>query len=213
MIKSMADVRREYGGLSLDKDLNKMDPYLLFESWLNEVVKTDNYDPTSMLLSTQDESGWPDSRVVLLKGVEQEKFIFYTNYSSSKAKQIEANPKVALNFFWPFMARQLRIQGTVTKLSNTKNDDYFYSRPRLSQIAAIASPQSDVIDSRLFLEKKMNDLIEKYGQEPIVRPNDWGGYAVTPIKMEFWQGRDNRLHDRLLFEKSINDWKIKRLAP
>ena len=213
MVKSMADVRREYGNLSLDNDLEKMDPYLLFENWLNEIVKTDNYDPTSMLLSTQDESGWPDSRVVLLKGIEQENFIFYTNYSSSKAKQIEANPKVGLNFFWPFMARQIRIQGTATKLSNKENDDYFYSRPRLSQIAAIASPQSEIIESRLLLEKNMNALIDKYGQEPIIRPDHWGGYAVTPIKMEFWQGRDNRLHDRLLFEKSLNDWIINRLAP
>lgn len=213
MIKSMADARREYGSLSLDDDVNCLNPYVIFETWLSEIIATDNYDPTSMLLSTQDPSGYPDSRVVLLKGVNEGEFIFYTNYSSQKANQISNNNKVSLNFFWPFMARQVRIQGVATKLNDDENDEYFYSRPRLSQISAIASPQSQQIDSRLMLEETMNQLIVKYGQEPIIRPKHWGGYSVNPKKIEFWQGRDNRLHDRLLFEKNKNNWQISRLAP
>lgn len=213
MIKSMADVRREYGNLSLDDDIPQLDPYELFEAWLSEILKTDNYDPTSMLLSTQDPSGFPDSRVVLLKGLEAGKFIFYTNYTSQKANQIACNNKVALNFFWPFLARQIRIQGTAQKLNDDANDIYFYSRPRESQISAIASPQSQKIQSRSVLDDKVNELIQHYGQAPIIRPDHWGGYAVEPIKIEFWQGRNNRLHDRLLFEKNEKTWNISRLAP
>lgn len=213
MIKSMADVRREYGCLSLDDEPESLDPYELFETWLNEIIETDNYDPTSMLLSTQDPSGFPDSRVVLLKGINEGNFLFYTNYGSQKAQQIELNDRVALNFFWPFLARQVRIQGIATKLNDDENDEYFYSRPRLSQISAIASPQSQTVNSRQVLEDKMNELIQHYGQEPIIRPDHWGGYAVKPEKIEFWQGRNNRLHDRLLFKKNKNGWDISRLAP
>ena len=209
----MADVRREYGSLSLDNDMSQADPYVLFEKWLDEIIETDNYDPTSMLLSTQDSNGFPDSRVVLLKGLDNGKFLFYTNYTSQKAKQIAANNKVSLNFFWPFMARQIRIMGIASKLNDEQNDTYFYSRPRDSQISAIASPQSQEIASRDILDDKVNELILKYGQEPIIRPDHWGGYEVLPIKIEFWQGRNNRLHDRLLFEKKENDWIISRLAP
>lgn len=213
MIKSMADVRREYGGFDLNIKGADKDPYVLFEYWLDEIVKTDNYDPTAMLLSTLDENGAPDSRVVLLKGIDQGDFLFYTNYTSSKAKQIDNKPNVSLNFFWPYMARQIRIKGIATKLNEKQNDDYFYSRPRLSQIAAIASPQSQVISSRLELEDNMNQLIEKYGQEPIIRPEHWGGFSVEPSEIEFWQGRDNRLHDRLIYKKDSTLWSVERLAP
>lgn len=214
MIKSMADYRREYGALTLNIAGAEEDPFILFEDWLTAILRTDNYDPTAMMLTTVDENGCPDARVVLLKGVENGEFLFYTNYKSTKAKQLALNPNVSLNFFWPFMARQIRIKGTVAKLNNQKNDDYFYSRPRLSQIAAIASDQSSVLVSRQALENRMNDLIDKFGQEPIVRPENWGGYRVMPTEIEFWQGRDNRLHDRLQYKKmSESGWQIQRLAP
>jgi pyridoxamine 5'-phosphate oxidase len=214
MIKSMADYRREYGALTLNIAGAEKDPFILFEDWLTAILRTDNYDPTAMMLSTVDENGCPDSRVVLLKGVENGEFLFYTNYKSTKAQQLALNPNVSLNFFWPFMARQIRIKGTVAKLNNQKNDDYFYSRPKLSQIAAIASEQSSVLASRQALENRMNDLIDKFGQEPILRPENWGGYTVMPTEIEFWQGRDNRLHDRLHYKKmSENEWQIRRLAP
>lgn len=210
----MADFRREYGSLVLNVAGAEQSPFALFENWLSEIIETDNYDPTAMVLSTIDEDGLPDSRVVLLKGIEQGRFLFYTNYGSSKAQQIEANSKVALNFFWPFMARQVRISGVAAKLDDKANDLYFESRPRLSQIAAIASDQSQPIASRQVLEDKMNELIDTFGQDPIIRPKDWGGYAVEPFKVEFWQGRDNRLHDRLLYTKhDSEEWLISRLAP
>lgn len=214
MIKSMRDVRREYGKLTLERGQENQDPFVLFEAWFNELLSTDNYDPTAMLLSTIDENNQPDSRVVLLKGLEQQKFIFYTNYTSSKAKHMERNPCVSLNFFWPFMARQVRIQGIAAKLNSAESDAYFLSRPRMSQIAAIASEQSSVLNSREQLEHRMNQLIEKYGQEPIIRPDTWGGYTVSPKKIEFWQGRDSRLHDRLQYTKDDEEsWLIERLAP
>lgn len=213
MIRNMTDVRREYGGLDLNVKGSEQDPYLLFNRWLDEIVKTDNYDPTAMLLSTIDFDGRPDSRVVLLKGIEQESFLFYTNYNSSKAIQIDSNPNVSLNFFWPYMARQINIKGIASKLTAKQNDDYFYSRPRLSQIAAIASKQSEILKDRMELEEQMNLLIEKYEQEPIIRPENWGGFAVKPNEIEFWQGRDNRLHDRLIYKKLAEKWQICRLAP
>lgn len=209
----MTDFRREYGSLTLNVEGAMDSPYALFEQWLNEILETDNYDPTAMVLSTIGEDDFPDSRVVLLKGIHEGNFLFYTNYTSAKANQIRKNAKVALNFFWPYMARQIRVTGHASPLSSEQNDEYFASRPRMSQIAAIASDQSAVLDSRLQLEERMNQLIETYGQQPIIRPDHWGGYAVTPIKIEFWQGRDNRLHDRLLYEKCEQQWKIMRLAP
>ena len=215
MSKSVSDLRREYGDLSLDADSLSNDPFVLFSDWLEMIIKTDNYDPTAMVLSTIDPLEQVDSRVVLLKEVDNESFIFYTNYSSSKSIQISSNNKVALNFFWPVMSRQIRIKGLVHKVSDEKSDAYFKSRPQLSQIAAVASPQSKIIDSRLQLENKVNMLIKKYGQKPIIRPNDWGGYAVTPTEIEFWQGRDNRLHDRFLYKKDFSTalWSFIRLAP
>lgn len=210
----MSDVRRDYGTLSLTHEELDNDPFIIFAEWLDIIVKTDNYDPTAMVLSTVDSNNQVDSRVVLLKGIENKAFHFYTNYSSNKSKQIEVNNKVALNFFWPFMARQIRIKGTVEKLSSEKNDEYFSSRPRLSQIAAIASNQSEMISSRQILEDRVNTLIEKFGQASVLRPDNWGGYAVNPSEIEFWQGRDNRLHDRFLFKKNVNfEWIISRLAP
>lgn len=214
MIKTMADSRREYGSLTLDPTMAKPDPLHQFQVWFEEILTTDNYDPTAMLLSTVDEKGTPDARVVLLKGISDGKFIFFTNYQSTKAQQMAEHPQVALTFFWPFLARQVRIKGEVEKIAAKESDAYFNSRPRLSQLAAMASNQSQVLGSRFELEAKMNALLEKYGQEPIVRPEQWGGYAVDPVEYEFWQGRDNRLHDRLRYFRTDQEaWQIERLAP
>ena len=208
-----ADLRREYGKLTLTKSQAASDPLQQFESWFEDILKTENPDPTAMLLSTIDAQGQPDSRVVLLKGISSEGFVFYTNYNSTKAQHIENNPKVCVNFFWPRLVRQVKIRGTVAKISAEQSDSYFHSRPFMSQIGAIASPQSEVLPDREALEARMNALIEKYGQEAIMRPEHWGGYRLTPTEYEFWQGRDNRLHDRLRYTPSDDGWLIERLAP
>ena len=166
-----------------------------------------------MVLSTVDEKSCPDSRVVLLKGLEEGNFIFYTNYQSAKSMQIQNNPYAALNFYWPQMARQVRIRGRVKKVSTKQSDEYFSSRPIKSQLSAIVSPQSQEIMDRASLEHALNDLIQQHGQELVVRPNHWGGYMVIPEEIEFWQGRDNRLHDRIQYCRQEGAWIRRRLAP
>jgi len=209
----LSDIRREYGKLTLSKELAASDPLVQFEAWFEDILKTENPDPTAMLLSTIDEQGHPDSRVVLLKGISSEGFVFYTNYNSNKARQIEDNPWVCANFFWPRLIRQVKLRGKLERISAEHSDAYFHSRPFLSQVGAIASPQSEVVVDRAALESRMNALIEKYGQEPIMRPEHWGGYCLTVTEYEFWQGRDNRLHDRLRYTRSDDAWLIERLAP
>lgn len=211
--RTLADIRREYGELSLDENAILDSPIAQFKAWFEESLKTEQSDPTAMVLSTVDENGCPDSRVVLLKGLEQDAFVFYTNYQSAKAMQLHHQPYAALNFYWPQMARQIRVRGRVKKTTKAQSDDYFSSRPVMSQYSAIASPQSHKIDDRASLERTLNELIEKYGQAPVLRPEFWGGYQVIPDEIEFWQGRDNRLHDRIHYFKSQNKWEHRRLAP
>lgn len=211
--RSIADIRREYGELNLNEQSLPEDPITQFKLWFGDVLKNEKNDPTAMVLSTVDERGYPDSRVVLLKGLEEGNFIFYTNYQSSKAKQIESNPYVALNFYWPQMARQVRIRGTIQQVDKNQSDLYFSTRPIKSQFSAIVSPQSQEISGREALEKALDDLIQKHGQEPVVRPNFWGGYSVIPHEIEFWQGRDNRLHDRIHYYLKEQEWVYHRLAP
>lgn len=211
--KTIADIRREYGQLSLSEEDAKDCPIEQFEAWFADVVKTEKSDPTAMVLSTVDVSGHPDSRVVLLKGVFHGSFVFYTNYQSAKAQQICEQPYVALNFYWPETARQVRIRGRAQRTSMAQSDRYFASRPLLSQISAIASRQSSEIVGRQVLEQRFNALIAQYQNQPVVRPDHWGGYTVIPQQMEFWQGRDNRLHDRIQYIKQQNQWICRRLAP
>ncbi len=211
--KGLSDIRRDYGDLSLNEATAKKCPIAQFESWFADVVKTEKTDPTAMVLSTVDEIGHPDSRVVLLKEIHEGCFIFYTNYQSTKALQIEKTPYAALNFYWPEMARQVRIRGSVKRTSNAQSDSYFSSRPVASQLGALSSPQSSEITSRAELEKAFNDLVAKHQLEPIIRPIHWGGYAVMPDEIEFWQGRDNRLHDRIHYYKKDDQWLHHRLAP
>jgi pyridoxamine 5'-phosphate oxidase len=211
--RSIADIRRDYGELSLDEQLVKDEPIAQFSLWFEDVLQNETNDPTAMVLSTVDEDGHPDSRVVLLKGLDEGHFVFYTNYLSAKAIEMEHNPFAALNFYWPQMARQVRVRGLVQKVSAADSDTYFSSRPIKSQLSAIISPQSQAISDRASLEKALNDLIKKYGQQPIVRPNNWGGYKVIPQEIEFWQGRDNRLHDRIHYYLQDGKWLHRRLAP
>lgn len=211
--KTIADIRREYGNLSLSEEEASNCPIAQFERWFAEVVKTEKSDPTAMVLSTIDEKGHPDSRVVLLKETNDGSFVFYTNYQSAKAMHIHANPYVALNFYWPEMARQVRIRGRVKRTSKSQSDTYFLSRPKTSQLSAIASPQSSEIQGRASLEQTLNDLISKHQQKPIVRPDNWGGFEVIPEEIEFWQGRDNRLHDRIHYYLQNGKWLHRRLAP
>lgn len=213
MTKHLADYRREYGARVLSVDSALACPLQQFHIWFEEVAQTDNFDPTAMLLSTVDGDGHPDSRVVLLKGLVEGEFAFYTNYESKKAQDISHHPFAALNFFWPTLARQVRIRGTITKLPDSVSDTYFASRPKLSQLSAHASSQSRAIESRQALELKMNELVARIGDKPVLRPKHWGGYGVKPVEVEFWQGRDNRLHDRLLYSFKENSWNIIRLEP
>ena len=209
----LSSIRREYGDLSL-KDADVMaDPMLQFNRWLSDVLITETDDPTAMLLSTVDEHGYPDSRVVLLKGVEEGAFIFYTNYQSTKAHQINENPHVALNFYWPSMVRQVRIRGQIKRVSESESDKYFASRPQRSQFSAVISPQSSEISGRAELERALNELIATHQQELVMRPKHWGGYQIVPDEFEFWQGRDNRLHDRIQYYREKARWLHRRLAP
>lgn len=209
----LANIRREYGELYLSQSTVKTNPVDQFQLWFDEVILVEKSDPTAMILSTVDEEGRPDSRVVLLKGVMEERFIFYTNYQSTKGKQLSCTPYAALNFFWPQLVRQVRIRGRVTKVSAQLSDEYFASRPPLSQLSALASPQSQEVESREMLDSRMNELIRQYGQQPVMRPENWGGYEVWAEECEFWQGRDNRMHDRIHYYKQDNQWKHRRIAP
>lgn len=211
--RTLADIRREYGNLELTDDAKIQNPFLLFQYWFEEALNTEKHDPTAMVLSTVDKKNHPDSRVVLLKGLDNEAFVFYTNYDSNKGMQLNERPYAALNFYWPNTARQIRIRGNVKQTTATQSDDYFLSRPRLSQISAIASKQSRPIDTRDQLEQALNQQLEKHSEKPIVRPVNWGGYYVIPEEMEFWQGRDNRLHDRIQYVRQNNVWHSQRLFP
>lgn len=211
--KTLADIRREYGELSLSEGEISNCPITQFKRWFEEVLSVERSDPTAMVLSTADEQGFPDSRVVLLKGLEEDAFIFYTNYQSIKALQLNHTPYAALNFYWPEMARQVRVRGRVKRTSQQQSDTYFASRPLASQLSAIVSAQSQQISDRKSLEEALNKLIAEHGQKAVVRPENWGGYLVIPDGIEFWQGRNNRLHDRIYYYKKKGEWVYCRLAP
>ncbi|MCX7117211.1 MAG: pyridoxamine 5'-phosphate oxidase [Legionellales bacterium] len=210
---SIADIRRDYGQLSLSEDHLFSSPIDQFESWFSTVLKTEKNDPTAMVLSTINDAGHPDSRVVLLKELKDEGFVFYTNYLSTKSLQMQANPYVALNFYWQELARQVRVRGKVRKISSERSDAYFSSRPRPSQLSAIASRQSMPLSGVSELQNALEKLNLKYQHEPISRPDFWGGYEVIADELEFWQGRDNRLHDRILYCRQLGKWHHHRLSP
>lgn len=186
-----------------------------FQKWFYETEASDGVDePNAMTVSTIGLDGFPKNRVVLMKKFTFEGFIFYTNYHSEKGKAIEANPSVCLSFFWPNMERQVIIKGKAEKIPENLSDGYFESRPHGSQLGAVVSDQSQVVPSREYLEDKLKNLEQKYDGKEVPRPEYWGGYLVRPISIEFWQGRPNRLHDRIRYSLQEDfDWKIERLAP
>lgn len=209
----LSNIRRDYGQTDLLKKNIHKNPFTQFQLWFDEVLTTEHNDPTAMTLATVDEHGQPDSRVVLLKEFTDKGFVFYTNYESTKAHHLALNPRCALNFFWPDMARQVRIHGSVVKLSTEKSDQYFSSRPKMSQISAWVSHQSEVVDNRVALETRFKELIGQYENKTVPRPDYWGGYLVIADYFEFWQGRDCRLHDRLAYHIIDNEWMCERLSP
>jgi len=198
----------------LDEKLIDRDPIKQFEKWFSDARNANLPLAESMSLATIRIDGKPAARMVLLKKVDQEGFVFFTNYTSAKARELEANPNVALVFFWSQLERQVRVEGRVSKTSVEESREYFETRPRESQIGAWASPQSQQISGREELEKRQAELEETYRDREVPVPDYWGGYRVTPERIEFWKGRIGRLHDRILYErKADGTWSIKRLAP
>jgi pyridoxamine 5'-phosphate oxidase len=203
--------RKSYEKHSLEVEDLKATPHEMLEFWLSEVEELHDYN--AMVVSSVDASGQPHSRVVLLRGVSEDGLKFYTNYSSHKGQELEQNNKVALNFFWPTVERQVRVEGELHKLSDAESDAYFNSRPRESQIGAWVSPQSSSIDSREILNERFREFTDKFEGHPVPRPAHWGGYIIRANYYEFWQGRPNRLHDRLTYSLVEGNWTIGRMAP
>ncbi len=213
--KDIGYLRKSYEKGSLNDDKKSMHPIDLFKDWFDAAdTHRDVEEANAMSIATLGLDGFPKSRVVLLKQFSSEGFIFYTNYKSQKGLAIESHHKVGLSFFWPAMERQILIKGIAQKVSLETSDNYFYSRPKGSQIGAIVSPQSQPIEDRLFLEKRLDYLETQFEKQNPMRPDHWGGYLIVPKTIEFWQGRPNRLHDRMEFSLNKNNkWTAVRLAP
>lgn len=214
MPNHFADLRREYTKASLDVSDTFENPIEQFQKWFKEAQASGVLEPNAMTLSTVSPEGKPDARIVLIKDVKEHGFSFFTNYQSRKAKDLEHNPFAALTFYWPELERQIRIEGNVEKVEAYTSDQYFKSRPRGSQIGAWASPQSQVITNRSLLEIRQREFEERFAETEVPRPEHWGGYLLKPSRIEFWQGRASRLHDRIVYEKQERgNWNRTRLAP
>jgi len=209
----LKDIRTNYEKFELPESGINPNPFQQLRTWLEEAISGEEIEPTAMVLSTLDVQGFPESRVVLLKELKDDGLVFYTNYESKKGNQIAQNGHVAVVFFWPKHERQVRIKGIAEKISETESIDYFKSRPIDSQLGAWASPQSQVIESRAFLDENYRHYQEQFKNSEIEKPPHWGGYIITPEYFEFWQGRSNRLHDRMEYLPTSDSWKIQRLAP
>ena len=205
--------RSKFKYIPLEEKYADKNPINQFHRWMQDALNTGAAEPNAMTLATVDRKGFPDARIVLLRGVTKKGFTFFTNYRSTKGKEL-LSKKACLNFFWQDLSRQVRVVGTVRKLSAQESDSYFASRPRENQLSAWASNQSEKIGSRDDLEKKYSSMDKKFQNKKIPRPSYWGGYAVLPASIEFWQGKQNRLHDRLIyFRQKTGKWKMERLSP
>jgi pyridoxamine 5'-phosphate oxidase len=212
-LMNINNLRKEYRLNKLTEDSVDLNPFRQFRTWFDEVSKSKLIEPNAMILSTANKQSIPSSRVVLLKNFDADGFIFFTNYNSRKGRELKENPAASLLFFWPELERQIRIEGKVKTLKREESEKYFHSRPRESQIAAWVSEQSSVIPDRNFLETKFKDLKIKFGNKEIPLPESWGGFRLVPDTFEFWQGRQNRLHDRICYRKKAIGWEIVRLSP
>lgn len=198
----------------LDEKTVDRDPIKLFRNWFDTAIASGSRLPESMTLATATPEGKPSARVVLLKQVDADGFVFYTNYRSAKANELDGNPQAALVFYWVGLDRQVRVEGTVGRVSAEESDQYFKTRPRESQLGALASPQSEVIESREVLEERLRTLERAYQDREVERPEHWGGYRLKPQRIEFWENRPGRLHDRIAYDQQADgSWTITRLAP
>ncbi len=210
---NLADIRREYASRSLSKEDVEADPIHQFAQWLDEAIDSKVPDPSAMALSTANKNNTVSSRIVLLKEIQKSGFLFYTNFSSKKASDLTENPRAALLFYWSELERQVRVEGNVEKLPAEISDKYFASRPEESKLGAWASEQSSEIPNRQHLEKRLKKIKDYFQGHQVKRPEHWGGYILKPNLIEFWQGRPNRLHDRIQYTLEEEEWKIRRLAP
>ncbi len=210
---NIRDIRQEYTLGGMDDSYLQKNPFVLFDSWFREAVDAHINEPSAMALSTLGTDGYPQSRIVLLKGYGDEGFSFFTNYESQKGNALAQHPKASLLFFWPELQRQIRITGNVAKTSVEESEEYFRSRPRGSRLGAWTSEQSQEIPSRKTLEERYDAFDRKFPEDDIPKPPHWGGYRLTPLTFEFWQGRESRLHDRISFRIENGKWKTARLAP
>jgi pyridoxamine 5'-phosphate oxidase len=210
----MSEIRERIISDQLDEKFADPDPIRQFQRWFDDAIADGLKLPEAMTLATATSAGKPSARMVLLKGIDDRGFVFYTNYRSQKARELDTNPSAALVFYWPQHDRQVRVEGTVTRTSNEESDIYFQTRPRDSQIGALASPQSEVVTGRNVLEERTRELEAMYGDGEIERPSHWGGYRLKPERIEFWKARPSRLHDRLSYQlQPDGTWAISRLAP
>ena len=215
-MSDLAALRREYAQAALDRSQVADDPIAQFRDWFDDALDAEVHEPNAMTLATAAPDAAPSARIVLLKGLDERGFQFYTNYESQKGRELAQNPHVALVFWWPPLERQVRIEGRAERLPDEESTDYFHRRPRGSQLGAWASPQSRVVESRKALEQTLEEVTAEYEDaDEIPRPAHWGGYVVRPTALEFWQGRPNRLHDRLRYRRpdEAADWTLERLAP
>jgi pyridoxamine 5'-phosphate oxidase len=214
MNKTIADLRKDYTLQGLNVLEVNPNPFIQFKKWFDQALTAQLPEPNAMTVATSTPEGKPSARMVLLKDFDERGFVFYTNYNSQKGQELAENPQASLVFWWAELERQVRIWGRVEKVSENESDEYFYSRPFNSRLGAWASNQSEVIESREVLEKRLQELEAQYENQDVPRPRHWGGLRVIPTEIEFWQGRPSRLHDRLLYNR-LDDggWKIERLSP
>jgi pyridoxamine 5'-phosphate oxidase len=212
--QQIASIRKDYISAHLTEDSIDKNPFQQFKKWIQQAITAKVNEPNAMCLSTVSKTGKPSSRIVLLRGFDENGFVFYTNYNSRKSNEITEHDAVAINMFWPELEKQIRIEGSISKVSTAQSDTYFENRPRESKLGAWASAQSEILMNRADIDNKLKAIEDKFKDMPIPRPAHWGGYCIKPDYMEFWQGGASRLHDRIAYTLTDNkSWKIERLSP